>query len=234
MNVCVIPARGGSKRIPRKNIKPFCGKPMLAWSVAAAHASGCFDRVLVSTDDEEIASVARDNGAEVPFMRPAPLADDYAVTQAVIAHAIGCLSDSSHPPSVVCCLYATAPFVQPRDLQASMQRLHQSRPGSVVFAATSYPYPIQRAIRLDGDGYASMFYPKFFGSRSQDLEEGYHDAGQFYWASSATWMRATNLFDGARPLVLPRWRVQDIDTKEDWQRAELMHQALKQQGLIYG
>ena len=234
MKICLIPARGGSKRIPRKNIRVFRGKPMIAWSIASAHASKCFDKVLVSTDDQEIAEVARDYGAEVPFLRPAHLSDDQASTQAVIAHALEWVEQQGGVCEALCCLYATAPFVQADDLCQSQQQLMSSRPGTVVFAATSFPFPIQRAIHLDAHGYASMFQPECFSSRSQDLTEAYHDAGQFYWAAPGTWSSVTNLFEGMRPLLLPRWRVQDIDTEEDWQRAELLHQLLSEQGLING
>jgi len=234
MKLALIPARGGSKRIPRKNIRSFRGRPMIAWSIAAAQSAGCFDRILVSTDDEEIAAVAVSHGAEVPFLRPAHLADDQATTQAVVLHAVQWCEQQGLPVDAVCCLYATAPFVQPEDLQQAQQRLQGSRAGSVVFAATSFPFPIQRAIHLDADGYAAMFQPECFSTRSQDLVEAYHDAGQFYWATPETWSSVTNLFQGARPILLPRWRVQDIDTEEDWCRAELMHQLLSQQGLIHG
>ena len=232
MQICLIPARGGSKRIPRKNIRLFRGKPMIAWSIAAAHESKCFNQVLVSTDDQEIAKVARDYGAEVPFLRPAHLSNDQASTQAVIAHALEWVEQQGCVCEALCCLYATAPFVQAADLQQSELQLFESRPGTVVFAATSFGYPIQRAIYLDAQGYSSMFQPECFSSRSQDLTEAYHDAGQFYWATPETWSKATNLFEGMRPLLLPRWRVQDIDTEADWQRAELLHQLLTEQGLI--
>lgn len=234
MNICLIPARGGSKRIPRKNIRSFCGKPMIAWSIKAAQDSGAFDQILVSTDDVEISEVARDHGAEVPFLRPDYLADDQASTQDVITHALDWVSKQGANCAALCCLYATAPFVQPEDLRLSKQRLEDSRPGTVVFAATSFPFPIQRAIHLDGEGYSAMFQPEYFSTRSQDLVEAYHDAGQFYWATPQTWSEVTNLFEGMRPLVLPRWRVQDIDTEEDWQSAELLHQLLLQRGLIQG
>ena len=230
--LALIPARGGSKRIPRKNIRLFCGKPMIAWSIQAAFSAGCFDRVLVTTDDEEISSVAREFGAEVPFIRPDHLADDNASTQAVILHALQWCTENKFDFDAVCCLYATAPFVQPKDLCKASDQLSNSRPGTVVFSATSFPFPIQRAIRIDEYGYASMFNPECFSSRSQDLQEAFHDAGQFYWATPETWTSIDNLFDGARPLILPRWRVQDIDTEEDWSRAELMHQLLTQRGLI--
>ena len=205
---------------------------MIAWSVEAAQAAGCFDRIVVSTDDAEIAAIAQAHGADAPFLRPAHLADDHASTHAVIAHALDWCEQQQLVFEALCCLYATAPFVQPEDLLFAEQRLRESREGTVVFAATSFPFPIQRAIRLDEAGYATMFQPECFASRSQDLEEAYHDAGQFYWATPDTWSRVANLFEGARPLVLPRWRVQDIDTEEDWQRAELLHQVLTQQGML--
>ena len=140
MKICLIPARGGSKRIPRKNIRSFRGKPMIAWSIAAAHAS-CFDQVLVSTDDQEIAEIARDHGADVPFLRPAHLSDDQASTQAVIEHALEWVEQQGGVCEALCCLYATAPFVQAEDLCRSQQQLMASRPGTVVFAATSFPFP---------------------------------------------------------------------------------------------
>lgn len=234
MNICLIPARGGSKRIPRKNIRSFCGKPMIAWSIKAAQDSGVFDQILVSTDDVEIAEVARGHGAEVPFLRPDHLADDQASTQDVITHALDWVSKQGNHCEALCCLYATAPFVQPEDLRLSKKRLEDSRPGTVIFAATSFPFPIQRAIHLDEQGYSAMFQPECFSTRSQDLVEAFHDAGQFYWATPQTWSEVKNLFEGMRPLLLPRWRVQDIDTEEDWQSAELLHQLLLQRGLIQG
>ena len=230
MRLALIPARGGSKRIPRKNIRSFRGRPMIAWSIAAAHSAGCFDRIIVSTDDEEIAAVAVSHGAEVPFLRPAHLADDQTTTQAVVLHAVEWCDEQGLPVEAVCCLYATAPFVQPGDLAEASRLLDQAPPHSFVFTATSFPFPIQRAIRIDAKGRASMFQPEHFKTRSQDLEEAYHDAGQFYWARPAAWASSANLFDDGRPLLLPRWRVQDIDTEEDWQRAELLHRLLEEQG----
>lgn len=228
MNIALIPARGGSKRIPRKNIRHFRGRPMIAWSIEAAHAACCFDRILVSTDDEEIAAVARSHGAEVPFLRPAHLADDQTTTQAVVLHVVQWCEQQGLAPQAVCCLYATAPFVKPADLVEAWQLLEQAPAGSFVFTATSFPFPIQRAIRIDAAGRSTMFHPEHFNTRSQDLEEAYHDAGQFYWAHPEAWATSLNLFENCRPLILPRWRVQDIDTEEDWIRAELLHQLLEQ------
>jgi pseudaminic acid cytidylyltransferase len=230
VRVAVIPARGGSKRIPRKNVKPFCGKPMIAWSIDAARESGCFERIVVSTDDAEIARVARDCGAEVPFLRPARLADDHAGTGAVLRHAIEWLAGRGDDPELACCLYATAPFVLPSDIVRGLELLRETG-CDFAFTATSYPFPIQRAIRITAGGRVAMFHPELFGTRSQDLEEAYHDAGQFYWGRSEAWLSERPVFGpGSVPVLLPRHRVQDIDTPEDWQRAELMFKLLKSGG----
>jgi pseudaminic acid cytidylyltransferase len=229
MRLCVIPARGGSKRIPRKNIRVFGGKPMIAWSIKAAQVSSCFDRIIVSTDDEEIADVAREWGADVPFMRPAELADDLAGTTPVVAHALQWHQVQSHELTAVCCLYATAPFVDPADIRQGLEWLEQAAADRFVFTATAYASPIQRALRLDeASGEAHMWQPEQFSKRSQDLEPAYHDAGQFYWGRPKAWLQSGNLFEGSKPLVLPRWRVQDIDTEDDWTQAELMRPVLTQ------
>ena len=226
MNLCVIPARGGSKRIPRKNIREFCGKPMIAWSIEAAQASGCFDRVIVSTDDEEIAQVAQQCGAEVPFMRPAELSHDFAGTTPVVSHAVHWYQDHGQGFKAVCCLYATAPFAQPADITQGLAMLTAVSVDRFVFTATAYASPIQRALKLDSaSGVAHMWQPEQFIKRSQDLEPAYHDAGQFYWGRAQAWLLSGNLFEGSQPLLLPRWRVQDIDTADDWVRAELLFEA---------
>nr|WP_294867093.1 pseudaminic acid cytidylyltransferase [uncultured Pseudogulbenkiania sp.] len=228
MRLAVIPARGGSKRIPRKNIKDFCGQPMIARSIAAARQSGCFDRIIVSTDDHEIADVARILGAEVPFMRPAELSDDHTGTIPVMAHAIRWQQLHGEAAEQVCCIYATAPFVAADDIARGLQLLQDSA-ARYAFSVTSYPFPIQRAIRLTASGHVAMFSPEHFNTRSQDLEEAYHDAGQFYWGDAAAWLDGTPIFsEAAVPVILPRHRVQDIDTPEDWARAEIMFRALQQ------
>ena len=227
-NICVIPARGGSKRIPRKNIKLFGGKPMIAWSIQAAIDARCFDRILVSTDDQEIAEVAINFGAEIPFLRHKNLADDFTPVSQVLRHAISTLFDAPFDSDhAICCLFATAPFVNPTDISRGLDLLKSSKSETVVFSATTFPFPIQRAIRLDKEGYSTSVDPASFPKRSQDLEECFHDAAQFYWASADTWSSKDNLFEGGRAIVLPRWRVQDIDTEEDWKHAELMHFALE-------
>jgi pseudaminic acid cytidylyltransferase len=227
VKLAVIPARGGSKRIPRKNIRPFCGKPIIAWSIEAARESGCFDRVVVSTDDAEIAEVARRSGAEAPFVRPAELSDDQTGTIAVVRHAIEWQMANGTAPRLVCCIYATAPFVRAGDLRRGLDELER---GDADFAlsVTKYPFPIQRAIRIDARGRTAMFYPEYFSTRSQDLDEAYHDAGQFYWGWARAWIAAETVFGpNSAAIVLPTHRVQDIDTVEDWARAEWMFQALQ-------
>ncbi|RAU16830.1 pseudaminic acid cytidylyltransferase [Nitrincola tibetensis] len=228
MKVAIIPARGGSKRIPRKNIKDFCGKPMIVRSIEAALQSNCFDRVVVSTDDVEIAGVAKAYGAEVPFIRPAELSDDFTGTQPVIAHAVNSLQkETDNPIDLVCCIYATAPFVQSMYLQAGLEQLLQQR-AEFAFSVTSYAFPIQRALKLTTAQGVEMFYPEHFHTRSQDLEEAWHDAGQFYWGTADAWLSGKPIFGNySTPVVLPRHCVQDIDTPEDWERAEWLFKAMQ-------
>ena len=229
MKIAVIPARGGSKRIPRKNIKLFCGKPMIAWSIEAARASGLFDHIVVSTDDAEIAEVAKVHGAEIPFMRPAALSDDHTGTSPVVAHAIEWYRARGQMPDPVCCIYATAPFVIAEDLQRGLQTLNDSG-SDFSFSVTSYAFPIQRAIRLANEGRVEMFQPGNFNIRSQDLEEAFHDAGQFYWGRTNAWLSGKMIFGPHASVVrLPRYRVQDIDTIEDWTRAEYLFRVLTQE-----
>jgi N-acylneuraminate cytidylyltransferase len=222
MRLAVIPARGGSKRIPRKNIREFRGKPMIAWSIEAAIKSRCFDRIIVSTDDQEIAEVARAHGAEVPFMRPAELSDDYTGTTPVIAHAIEWQNRHGEDVSLACCIYATAPFIQAGDIKRGLEIL-QSTGADYAFSVTGYASPIQRAIRITSEQRVEMFDAEQFNTRSQDLEEAWHDAGQFYWGKAKAWLALQPVFSSdSVPVKLPRYRVQDIDTPEDWDLAERM------------
>jgi len=226
LSVAVIPARGGSKRIPRKNIKFFLGKPMIAYSIEVAFASKMFDRVIVSTDDAEIREVALNFGAEVPFLRPNELSDDYATTTDVVAHTVDWLRSVGVVLSAVCCIYATAPFVQSTDLIRSKEIFDEGE-WDFVFAATSFGFPIFRSIERNPSGGVRMLFPEHFQTRSQDLSEVYHDAGQFYWGKPDSWVEKKRIFDEWSSFVdLPRWRVQDIDTMEDWKRAEVLFQLL--------
>ena len=227
MKIAVIPARGGSKRIPRKNIKDFCGKPMIAYSIEAALQSGCFDKVVVSTDDLEIAEVAKQYGAEVPFMRPEELSNDYAGTIPVIRHAIEWYIQQGFDLELVCCLYATAPFVTPEYLQKGLQQL-ETTGAAYAFTVTSYAFPIQRAIKINSELGVEMFNPESFNTRSQDLEEAWHDAGQFYWGKADAWLAGKVIFGPeSTPVILPRHQVQDVDTPEDWVRAEWLLKAMQ-------
>lgn len=225
--VGIIPARGGSKRVPRKNIRGFCGKPMIAYTITAARESGCFDHVLVSTDDPEVAGVARDFGAEVPFLRPAELSDDATHIGPVMCHAIRWLQERGTPPSLVCQLFATAPFLRPEDLREGFARLSAAPGKRFAIAVTDFPFPVQRAVRSTPDGGIEPLYPSEIGKRSQDLEPACHDAGQFIWGRPEAFLQQRSVFStDSIPIRLPRYRVQDIDTMEDWEIAEFLFRAL--------
>lgn len=230
MIVAIIPARGGSKRIPRKNIRPFAGKPIIAYSIAVARDCRLFDHIIVSTDDEEVAAVARNYGAEAPFARPPELSDDFTGTNAVTAHALDWLATQRQEVEFACCIYATAPFMQASDLRRGYEVLMKSGK-SFAFSATTYGFPLQRAIRvIQGDG-VEPFFPQWIDRRSQELEAAYHDAGQFYWGRAEAFRRDLPMFaPHSVAVLLPRHRVQDIDTPEDWRQAELMHAAITAAG----
>lgn len=226
MNIAIIPARGGSKRIPRKNIKAFHGKPLIAYSIEAAKDSGCFDRIIVSTDDDEIAEVAKKYGAEVPFIRPADISDDFATTMDVMQHAIKYCSEQGYKLNLVCCIYATAPFLLPEYIQKALLELNEPTI-EYAFSATTFPFPIQRAIKLTDMGRVNMFYNEYADTRSQDLTEAYHDAGQFYWGKANAFSQGKAIFaEHSKAVILPRKRVQDIDTPEDWELAEALFSVL--------
>lgn len=227
MNVAVIPARGGSKRIPRKNIQEFCGKPMIAWPIEVAKESGLFERILVSTDDEEIAEVALKFGAEIPFMRSAELSDDYAGTTEVIAHAVSWMQEQQLQPEAVCCIYATSVFLTTEDLKKGFKAISTGN-WSYAFSVTDFEYPIFRSFKEHPDGGMEMFFPENFEKRSQDIPVALHDAAQFYWGKPDAWSSNLKLFERhSYPVKIPRWRVQDIDTEDDWKRAEFLFNALK-------
>lgn len=226
MTLAVIPARGGSKRIPHKNVRSFCGRPMLSYPIRAARQSGCFTRILVSTDDPEIAAVAHACGAETPFARPAELSDDMTGTNEVVAHALGWLAARGEVHETAACIYATAPFLEPEDIRRGRALL--DRPGArFAVTVTSFAFPIQRALRRTAEGGLAPFDAEAIRMRSQDLEEAWHDAGALYWGRADAFVSSAPLFDRHTvPIPLPRHRVQDIDTPEDWTRAELTYRAL--------
>ncbi len=227
--IAIIPARGGSKRIPKKNIKEFFGKPLIAYSIEAALDSNLFEKVVVTTDDKTIAKVAKQYGADVPFLRPKELSDDFTGTVDVVNHAVEYLESQGETYEYICTIYATAPFLQSKYLKEGYEKLKNSNAVNAL-SATSMPFPIQRTFKLDENGRCKMFTPEHYMSRSQDLEEAYQDAGQFYWTNRTRQKESKNqvvFSDISIPIILPRHLVQDIDTLEDWTRAEYMYQALK-------
>lgn len=225
MNIAVIPARGGSKRIIGKNIKTFVGKPLIAYSIEAAQASELFDEILVSTDSDDIAAIAEQYGATQIIRRPESLANDYVGTFPVVKHAMEVFEQAGKKVDYVCCIYATAPFLSAERLKEGLHRLAADNTKQFAFSVTSFPFPVQRAIRLH-EGGVSPVEPAQIGKRSQDLEEYYHDAGQFYWGTRCAWKEDKATFaPHSIPIILPRYLVQDIDTPEDWKRAELMYRA---------
>lgn len=226
MNIAVIPARGGSKRIPRKNIKVFGGKPMIAYAITAAQNSGLFDHVLVSTDDAEIATLANEWGAETPFVRPAELANDFTATVPVVAHAIQTCQALGWDFDNVCCIYPGVPLIEVEDLQGAFEHL-QAGKADYCFPVTEFPSAIQRALKQNSDGVMQPFYPEFELVRSQDLEPAYYDAGQFYWGKKKAWLSNPRIHSSGTGYVIPSWRVVDIDTPADWDRAELLAMAIQ-------
>lgn len=230
MNLAVIPARGGSKRIPGKNIRSFAGKPMIAYAIEAALACEAISRVVVSTDNDEIAAIAQDCGADVPFRRPPELADDITPTVPVIQHAIEACRARGFRFEHVCCIYPSVPFIRSADLAEALALLDAHGGEGYSFPVTAFPSPIQRALRRDEDGVVAPFNREYVNTRTQDLELAYFDAGQFYWGRAETWLSGANVHANGRVIVLPEWRVVDIDTPEDWTRAELLHRAMNAEG----
>ena len=226
MRVAIIPARGGSKRIPRKNIREFAGKPMIGYAIDAARASGRFDRVIVTTDDREIAAIAEDRGAELPFMRPPELADDHTPTVPVIQHAIAQCRRLGWSVDWACCIYPGVPLIDPADIGAAWDLLQKAGGAGYTFPVAPFPSAIQRALRRDEGGAVAPFDPRHVNTRTQDLEPAYYDAGQFYWGGANAWLAGLPIHANGRAIVLPEWRVVDIDTPADWERAEALFRAL--------
>ncbi len=223
--VAIIPARGGSKRIPRKNIKDFHGKPLIAYSIEVALKSKLFDKVIVSTDDEEIAKIAMQYGAVIPFLRPKELSDDFTGTGAVVEHTMNYLKQQGENYDFICTIYATAPFLDKKYLIEGFEKLKNSNAKN-AFSCTSMPFPIQRTFKITQNERCEMFWSENFTKRSQDLEEAFQDAGQFYWTNLNIKSNEIIFGKDSIPIVLPRHLVQDIDTLEDWIRAEFMYEAL--------
>ena len=226
MSLAVIPARGGSKRVLRKNVRPFAGRPMIGHAIEVARRSGLFEHIVVSTDDAEVAAVARDLGAEVPFLRPAELADDFTPTVPVIAHAIRACAELGWASERVCCLYPAVPLLQPDSLVQALALLEGSD-APYAFPVLAYRAPIQRALTRSAQGRSAPLHPEHMQIRTQDLTPAYHDAGQFYWGRATAWLARKRMHSGGLGYPIPHWRVADIDTEDDWRRAELIFSALQ-------
>lgn len=224
MQIALIPARGGSKRIPRKNIRAFNGRPMIGWPIAAALSSELFQHVIVSTDDQEIAEIAVQQGAEVPFMRCADLADDYTPARDVIIDAIEHMERlTGQRVQTLCAIFATAAFVTPHDLLAARQQLDGLAESGFVFAGANYPHPVHRAMITTPDTGIEMVFPQHASTRTQDLPDAFHDAGMFYWGHRDSFVARTPMFNAnSRPYLMQRERALDIDTPEDWNLAEAL------------
>ncbi len=219
-NLCIIPARSGSKRIPRKNIKDFLGKPIIDYSILAALDSGLFDEVMVSTDDEEIAEIALNQGAKVPFLRSTETSNDYATTYQVLEEVLLEYEKIGSSFDYVCCIYSCAPFVNGEKLKLAFDTMIKGEFDS-LFPTVGFGFPIQRALKLDNQK-ISFFYPEYALSRSQDLEKSYHDAGQFYWAKVSSLLEQKSLItNNTDSIVLSELELQDIDNEIDWNLTEL-------------
>lgn len=228
MNIAIIPARSGSKRIPGKNIKEFCGKPMIGWSILEAINSECFDHIIVSTDSHEIAEIANSFGADTPFIRPKNISDDFTPIVTVMKHAISELLNLRYKMTNICCIFATAPFIRSNYIKSGLNQLTNNG-CDYVFPVTTFSYPIQRSLIVNTDNTIRMLSPEFSLTRSQDLDEAWHDAGQFYWGKFESWIEEKEIFkSNTQILRLPRKLVQDIDTYEDWEYAEALFNSMTQ------
>ena len=230
MKLLIIPARGGSKRIPNKNIKNFAGKPIIEWSIETGFNANYFDQIIVSTDDQGIKLVAESAGAKVPFIRPKNISGDFSTTLDVIKHAVNWYKAEGHSLTDITCLYPTSPLTTVKDLRQALYVFNNNnniKQNAFIFSATKFPSSLQRAFYLNKSGFSKMFHPEYYSTRSQDLENAYYDAGQFYIASPNVWLEKDNIFEGSKPYFLPRWRVQDIDTLEDWEMAEKLFEINK-------
>jgi pseudaminic acid cytidylyltransferase len=224
MKIAIIPARGGSKRIPRKNIKEFNGKPIIAWAILAAQKSGIFDHVVVSTDDDEIKLISERYGAIVPFIRPAGISDDQTPTVPVISHAVKEIDKLYGHVEYVCCIYPCSPLLLSSDLIEAFNML-ESTEADFVYPIVEYPHPIFRSMRKSKNGKMEFLYPEYELTRTQDLESVFHDAGQFYWGKAEAWRELKKMHTDGIGMEIPSYRVVDIDTEDDWKRAELLSQS---------
>jgi pseudaminic acid cytidylyltransferase len=221
--IAIIPARGGSKRIPRKNIKKFLGKPLISYSIKTAIKSNLFKKIIVSTDDKQIAKIAKKYGAIVPFVRPKTLSDDFSNIDDVVSHAIKWLKNNNEDFDFVCTIYATAPLLKTKYLKQGLKKLKNSD-AKYSFGVSAFSFPIQRAFKIDKNQRCKMFYPKYYKTRSQDLQEAYGDAGQFFWDKVSKKSKEIVFGKDSIPIVIPQYLVQDIDTMQDWKKAEVLYE----------
>ena len=233
MNIAIIPARSGSKRIPEKNIRKFCGKPMIAYAIDAAKKSDLFRHIFVSTNDENIAGIAIEYGAQVPFLRPDDLADDFSTTVEVVSHEIKQYLAAGYTFDRVCCIYPCVPFIEVDDLRGALGEFIKGGT-DYCFPVAEYPSAIQRALKLLSDKSLTPFYPSHEKTRTQDLEAAFYDVGQFYWGQVEAWAQNGNIHSNALGWVIPNWRVVDIDVPDDWRRAELIFRAMHMNEIIFG
>lgn len=225
MKIAIIPARGGSKRIPRKNIKDFAGSPMISYAVVAARESRLFDHIIVTTDDDVTSRIAKEYGAEVPFKRPSELADDYTPTVPVIGHAIQACERMGWDIELACCIYPAVPFIRIEDIRHTLELLQDSK-ADYSFPVTRFSSAIQKALKFTNNHYLSPFWSENELARTQDLEPAYHDAGQFYWGTKQAWLSNPYIHRSGVGHLMPAWRVVDIDTLDDWMRAELLYSSI--------
>lgn len=227
MNVAIIPARGGSKRIPRKNIKTFCGQPIIGYAIETAKLSGLFDRIVISTDDAEIAIIAKNFGAEVPFFRPEKLSDDYAGTKEVIQHCIGFMENSGYELNDICCLYPCTPLLRAQDLIVSYQKFKKTE-NTFCFPVIEFPSSVMRSLIMEIDGNLSPLFPENVKKRTQDTTQAFYDAGQFYWGNNKRWLSSEPIHMNAVGHIMNKWKAIDIDTPEDWSNAETLFRIVKE------
>lgn len=222
MNIAIIPARSGSKRIPNKNIKKFKGLPIISWTMKAILRSNIFDKIIVSTDSEKIARISKNLKAEVPFIRPKLISNDYASTTDVIKHAVNWLKIKKISPSFVCCIYPTAAYIDPKDIVKGFNKIKKNKL-NYVFSAGKYQSSIFRSFKKKKNKGLEMNFPKYYNKRTQDIFETFYDAGQFYWGTPDAWLKAKPIFSKKSGIIeISKLKIHDIDTLQDWKLAEKM------------
>ena len=220
MNIAIITARGGSKRIPKKNIKIFCGKPIIYWVIKAVKKSKIFDKIIVSTDSKKIAKIVKNYNIDVPFIRPKQFSGDRVSTLKVIIHAIKWLIKNNCKPTYVCCIYPTAAFIRSSDILKGYKAIKKNK-NSFILSGSSFVSSVSRSFYKTSKNKLKMIFSKNYFKRTQDLKKIYYDAGQFYWGSKNSWLTTKTILNNSSDIVyIPKWIAIDIDTHEDWKKAE--------------